>query len=357
MRKLATFTAAAALVAVFGFTGTASADPWADDAIAFTPGTGGGANPTAAEDAPDGTTVTLGDNGNIVLNFTDNVCLDDGTATEDFTVTELVDNLPESYSVAIGFQGEALTPLAAGGLGITDFDTEGVAAFNQISITDDGEQLFANGSDIDAVTCANSFDLGTDQIEKTNTGSTDIIIQAKFATSNGQQFFSFEIKITNADGEDLSDIVFEDVLPAEFDLDPVAEDLADGGGIDACASGDGVCDGVRVITDDSGTCTATGAEGGAKGKGNGNQKLAPDIVTITDTASDTGEICEVEVFAQTDNDHPGRGNALFTPTECNETTFIFLNDGVQVIDTSGAEDLVLFRDDDQLELSCVAPTF
>ena len=156
-------------------------------------------------------------------------------------------------------------------------------------------------------------------------------------------------------------------MPAEFDLDGVAEDVADGSGVgsdDANADGvlcaDGACDGVRVITDDSGTCTATGAEGGAKGKGKGNQKLAPEIITITDTASGVDDTCEVQVYAQTDADHPGK-NALITPTACNEETFIYLNEGVEVIDTMGTEetsdDVTVLIDDDRIELVCTGPTF
>jgi hypothetical protein len=66
------------------------------------------------------------------------------------------------------------------------------------------------------------------------------------------------------------------------------------------------------------------------------------------------------VFAQTDQKSNKSNRVNFTPTACNETTFIFLNEGVEVIHDNGTpsdpdDDFTLFVDDDQIELICTGP--
>ncbi len=172
-----------AALAVFGFGGGAMADPFADAVDSFAlPNldclVAGGTCDVTGDDAdggadalgaPDGnaadnmTFTSLGFDtavpagGVLVLNFTDNVCLDDGTVAADFTVDEVV-GVAEPYAVEIGLQGGTLTVLAATGSGPTSLDTEGVPLFNQIKLT----ALLgpatepSGGADIDAVTCLNS---------------------------------------------------------------------------------------------------------------------------------------------------------------------------------------------------------
>lgn len=352
MRKLATFTAVIAL-AVFGFASAANADEYADTVNNFAlPDLGclvGGGTCDVTGDNADGGTDALGaPNGNaadnttftslgfdtnlglggvLILDFTDNVCLDDGTGAVDFTVNEVVETA-ENYSVAIGLQGAALTTLVAAGTGTTSFDNEGVAAFNQTRITAlaGPDTNPTGGADIDAVSCL--FTLDQADIEKAIVGDDDIDIGVDF-----QQSFSFTITITNntvIDGG-LASLNFLDVVPAEFD----------------------VTDATVTAEPEANDCSASAAEGGAKGKGKGNQKLAPDIVTITAAGLNDGESCTITVDVSTDGDHPGRGNSPdFTPTSCPAGGEIVLNEGVKVFDSSFN---LLFQDDDTLGLTCVFP--
>ena len=69
MRKLLAVTAAAAMVAVFGFAGTANADEFADVKESFAAGAGSSGDGTEALGSPDGTAVTLGDGGVLILQF------------------------------------------------------------------------------------------------------------------------------------------------------------------------------------------------------------------------------------------------------------------------------------------------
>ena len=362
MRTLASLLAVAA-IAAFGLATPAMADPNADVVESFTTVAGSSGNGTEATGGVNGSATSLGFNGGggaLILRFTDNTCLT-VASSNDVTVTE-ISTISDDYTIAVGLIGQNLVTDGTG-TGTTSFDvsTQAPVAFNRISLTATNDADGDNsGAEIDALTCLNNFDFGTAFITKTNVGSGNITIQAKGAISNGLQSVVFDITIVNTNGEDLSDIVFEDVLPAEFDLDPVAEDVADGGGIDACASGDGVCDGVMVS---GGTnpekCTATGAEHTNQGKSGKPFKLQPDIVSITDITLGDDESCEITVWAMTDQKSDKTNKVNFTPTECNEGSFIFLNEGVEVIDTMGtvetSDDVTLFVDDDQIELICTGP--
>jgi hypothetical protein len=274
--------------------------------------------------------VAVGNAGTLIVQFTDNTCLDD--AGNDFTVTEIP--IDEQYDVSVGLigPGQGLTFVGTGD-GTTTFDLAGaVASFNRMSLTDKN-QIIGNplnpGAEIDAVECLNSFELGTAHIQKTLTGLTTIQVGVNF-----KQRFFFDIIISNPSGEDLTDIEFEDVVPAEFDV------------FDSSSSNDA-------------DCTVSHAEGGAKGKGKGNQKLAPDVITIVPVGLTIGETCTISVTIDTDDDHPGKGNSPdFTPTSCPGGEIV-ANEGVKVFDTMGTEttddDVVLFIDDDSLTLTCIAP--
>ena len=142
MRKLATLTAAAALVAAFGFASAAKADPFADTLESFTPGTGSPSAASAGAEAlgaDDGIDVDLGADGILILRFTDNVCFDDGTTNTDFKVFELAAP-SDGYVVDVGLIGESLTSLSSSGSGDTEFDlnVDSVVAFNRIQLTADG---------------------------------------------------------------------------------------------------------------------------------------------------------------------------------------------------------------------------
>ncbi|MCH8098269.1 MAG: hypothetical protein IID53_14470 [Proteobacteria bacterium] len=367
---------AAAAIAAFGFAGTAQADEWADsvDSI-FIPAEAdvsgddadGGADALGVADgaAGDNTTYTsLGweetdtpSGGTLVLDFTDNTCLN-GT-NPDFTVFEVgagEGGVDEPYDVSVGLQDGALTS-AGSGVGDTDLNSP-VAAFNRISITATGDLTGdTSGPDIDAVECLNNFNFGTAHIAKDNLGDGTIEIQAKGNVDNGQQFFSFKITIANPEDEDLSVLVIRDVLPAEFDLDPDAEDTADGG-LDGSCPTDGVCDGV-MVTINAADCSATGAEHTNNGKSGKPFKRQPDIVTINAGGLGDDESCEITVWAMTDQKANNPKKVTWTPTECNEGTFIFLNEGVEVIHTNGtpdpSDDFTLFVDDDQIKLICTGP--
>ncbi|MCH8197458.1 MAG: hypothetical protein IH904_05190, partial [Proteobacteria bacterium] len=273
----------------------------------------------------------------------------------------------ETFDVDTGQISDGILTAAAigsGGLTLDDphtnvnsTDFEVVGNFNRMRITATNLQGSANfsGADIDAVRCVNSFNFGTAHIAKANLGAGTIGIQSK-GGDDDKQFFKFKITIANPENEDLSDLFLKDVLPAEFDLDPDAEETADG----ADCPTDGVCDGVMVS---GGTnpekCTATGAEHTNQGKSNKPFKLQPDIVSITDITLGDDQSCEITVWAMTDQKSDKTNKVNFTPTECNEGTFIFLNEGVEVIDTMGttdpSDDVTLFIDDDQIELICTGP--
>lgn len=368
MRKLFTLTAAALALAVFGFATPSQtrADVYADE-VAGSSGVSALVccdDPDDALGAPDavgtGTGdfagfVTIENTGTLTLDFNDNVCLEDGdNASPDLRVHEYLGDT-ENFTVAVGLQGGALSATVNGiGESAADGDPDelielnGVAAgafFNQTRITSLNDIGTAPGTDVDAVECFFTLDLADivkDYAVHGNDGGTfDEIDQTSPDGFDDQQFKAFTIVITNNTGVDggLSGLTFIDVVPAEFDLDPVEEDV-----VNSCDSNGEVCDGVDVTAadEDVADCTAIGAEGGAKGKGKGNQKLAPDVVTMTAGGLDDGDSCTITVWVMTDDDHPGQGNnPTWTPTSCPVT----LNDGVKVFD--GSFNLLL-QDDDTL---------
>lgn len=89
-------------------------------------------------------------------------------------------------------------------------------------------------------------------------------------------------------------------------------------------------------------------------------KLQPDIISITADTLGDDETCEITVWASTDQKSNNSHKVNHTPTSCNEDTFIYLNEGVEVIDTLGTEstsdDVLLLVDDDQIMLTCTGPT-
>lgn len=336
-----------------GFGNAASADPHADAVESFTlpnaeclvaggtcdvTGDNGdnGADALAAANgnAADNTTYTsLGYDTNtniggvLVLNFTDNVCLDEGTAAVDFDVFEVA-GVAENYSVHVG-PGTPGTSVG-NGTGNTSFDSP-VSAFSRITLTALAGPITdpTGGPDIDAVSC--TYTLDSADITKAfadhllDSNAEDEIYQVTKFNGIDIQYKAFSISITNNSGVNggLTGLVLMDTVPAEFDLDPTQDDQGDGG----------AKDGVKVTTNDT-DCTASGVEHQSNGRGN---KLKPEFITIDAGGLDNGESCTVTVWVMTDKEH----KKIFTPTECP----VVLNDGVKVFD--GSMNL-LMQDDDSL---------
>ena len=343
--------------------GKALPDPYADE-VAFDGidnTSCGGDCRNAAGDAvgpPDGDGAGLGDLGFLDLAFTNNTCLVNST---DLDVVEEGDN--ESYFVGFGATGSStfstsVGPFLGDEFGI-DLSSTGVGVFNEIKIKDDGVPASpspgtAVGADIDSVACLNNLDFGPDHISKAfflspsdGSGNEDEVDQITKA-NDVQQFKAFTITIANNTGVNggLDGLIFFDSVPAEWDLDPNAEDLSRNG-VDGCAGGgDGNCDGVEA----SGPCTFTlDIPTGAKAGHGGNKlrsKLEPEFIIIDPNGLANGQMCMLTVFVKTDKGH----KKTFTPTSCPVT----LNDGVEVYDdtlTPGvltSEDVLLFTDDDSL---------
>ncbi len=360
MRTLASLLAAA-VIAAFGLTGTAFADPFADppaeNLVTFGDVSGdnndGGLDATGPDNgnaAVNTTFTSLGwdgaNGGTLVLRFTDNVCLNG--ADPDFTVFEVgvgEGGADEPYDVSVGLIGGGLTS-AGSGVGDDIFNSP-VAAFNRISITGTGDLTgTTSGPDIDAVECF--FTLDQLDIEKAfadnpqDGGALDEIdVRVKGETAVGdQQFKAFTIKITNNTGINtgFAGLTFFDAVPAEYDLDPDGESPSLDATNNDCA--DGVCNG--IAEDANGKCTVTAdVPNGAKAGHGGNKlrsKLEPELLSIDASALMIGEMCTTTVFVKTDlGDH----KKMYTPTSCP----VDLNSGVKVFD---ALKNLLLQDDDQL---------
>jgi hypothetical protein len=290
--------------------------------------------------------VTLkGDEGDFIqLDFDDNLCFESGDTSDDLIVYEYLGD--ETYTVAVGLQGSLLSgPVAASGDGGESVDLSGVASgvFNTVKVVSTSNGGTSPGADIDAAECL--FNLDQADIVKTHTGLTDIEVGVDLE----QTGYSFTIDIMNNTGIDgaLNDLVFVDSVPGEFDLDPVAEDAADGTPDDGCA--DGTCDGIDTTL--AGNCSVTASTSNGAEK-QGRSKLEPEIITIDPINLDDGASCTVEVFAKTDaKTFPKGRSPAFAPTSCPEDPgVIVLNDGVRVFDDAMT---LLLHDDDMLTLDCL----
>ena len=322
----------------------ATADQWADVVVDSTASSAGSDNNVLG--AADGSFRSLGAGNYITVDFTENVCLGGDTGAADLKIYEIGN--PEGYDVEVGGLASGSLTAVAGtpdGVGNTSIDVSDVAgiSFNRVKIIDDNlvNGGGTEGADIDAVECLNNFDLGVSQIQKSFLGGVPTIYVQTKGGMDEPQHFEFVISITNTNGEILTNVVFKDVVPAEFDLDGAAENAFNG-----CA--DGTCDGIAVTNTDTVTCIASGAEHQNNGKSGKPFKRQPDIITIADPDSGVGENCSVRVFVVTSqkSDKPNRVN--YTPTTCQPGDIVRLNDGVEVI----RDEIVLFRDNDSLEITC-----
>ena len=291
--------------------------------------------------------VTIEDTGTLTLDFDDNICVEGGTVDPDLIVHEYLGGAGETFTVAVGVQGGLLSGSVAGSGASNQLDFSSVApgaAFNRAHLVSTNNAGAVPGTDVDAMECLNTLD--TADIVKQHTGFEDIDVGVDVV----QTGFSFTIEITNGTGISggLAGLTFFDSVPAEFDLDPDAEDLLDLFDDNACP--DGTCDGVD--TSNIGDCALTlDTSEGAKKKG--RTKLEPEHISLTADAVAAGDSCTIEVFVKTDSKgfvNPNSRSPRFTPTSCPEDPgVIVLNDGVRVFDSSMN---LLLDDDDMLTLSC-----
>jgi hypothetical protein len=160
------------------------------------------------------------------------------------------------------------------------------------------------------------YKLQTLSLTKSIVGADDIPISAGSSTAR-----QFEIAITNTSGAtvDLTGFSFQDVVPAEFDLN-----------------------GALVV---AGSCSPTASQppGATKGQ---QPKLEPELLALgLATSLANGQACTIDVFVTTDeNPASSKGNKAtqFEPTSC-PAGGVQLNEGIQVYDTAtfGAPLLVL----------------
>lgn len=158
------------------------------------------------------------------------------------------------------------------------------------------------------------------------------------------QFYEYKIEITNEGENDaLDDVIVFDVIPAEYDLDPLCGDdpvdgttSCDAVGIGTFVDrlGDNFADGIINNTPTKCAVSTSTSGGGKKKLGAG---LEPEFITIELTeVLDLDDTCSVTVFVVTEA-NPGRGNDLFEPTGCRELDSgifdtIALNDGLKVFE-------------------------
>jgi hypothetical protein len=156
--NLVTMAMVVALVGVF--TGVAQGDdPYADSWISYTPGGQAEAphtDPSKALEAPDGVWVSLGDEGELVLRFDDNVVADGPGA--DLRIVEI--GTPERANIYVSANGGASFVLAALVTGSADVDLTGtgLSVVNAVKIVDLGDKKTGprvGGYDVDAVVALN----------------------------------------------------------------------------------------------------------------------------------------------------------------------------------------------------------
>jgi hypothetical protein len=161
------------------------------------------------------------------------------------------------------------------------------------------------------------------------------------------QHFSFTIRLSDEGGTG-SFLGWKalDVIPAEFDPDPGAEEGTFNNFVSPGTCADSACDGIAVT---EGNCIAT------INPHDPDRKLDPHFVRVE--LGDT-DICEVTVWVRT-SENPASGkrgrNRKFAPTSCDVVmgellnTFT-LNEGVKVFDTTG--EFRFSGPSDPLQLTC-----
>jgi len=123
----------------------------------------------------------------LVLNFTDNVCLD-GTGG-DVKIWEVFHG--ETYDVEVGLTGGALTNVASGATGDAMVDVDTGTFFNQIRLTALDSENITSGADIDAVQCLNSISANgaVIEIDGCDVGGGGDDVDSVLAYSDGTTIF------------------------------------------------------------------------------------------------------------------------------------------------------------------------
>ncbi len=340
MHRWFTLRSAAHLAALFGMfaflmAGSAfGGDSWADTITVNLLGTGGGLYPcdTNSARAVDGDITTycnMGVGGIVTVRFTDNIAVND--SGNDIKIYDCCNVHDEKISVAVsqdGFTFVSAPGWASLGPGASveiDLADVGLSSAIAVKITD--VSAGNNGWDLSMVDALHWPD-----ITKEVTGGPDPILLSQASS----QALNFQISVANSTGSplDLGPFAFRDTVPAEFDLDPDAEDSADGSDDDVCA--DTVCDGVDISDQDCSDLVIWRSSGATKGK---QPKLEPEHLQFQIAGSGIlpdGEACVLTVYIKTDENPASARDKKATqyePTSCPAGGAIYVNDGVTVIDT------------------------
>lgn len=171
------------------------------------------------------------------------------------------------------------------------------------------------------------------------------------------QHYVFEILIENNTGVTLDSVV-NDVVPADFDMDPGAE----AGTFDAFDPNNDVCTDLDCngVESDNPACTVALSQP----PDNGNSPKEPEFIDISVNDLADGDSCTVTVYVMTVL-NPGLGNDLFEPTSCRvkvqtvtveEVIETFsLNEGVKVYDPTTSPPERLLGPVGSLQLTCNFP--
>lgn len=188
------------------------------------------------------------------------------------------------------------------------------------------------------------------------------------------QHYVVEIVLENTGGNGDSDgIVLTDVFGADIDLDPIAQDDYEDGGLPL----DGLCEGALAINCDidgggnngvilTGDCSYVLSQPDSASNSNPTAKQ-PEFIDIRIDDLDEDETCTVLVFVQT-VENPGTGNEFFEPTSCRELAFttgngstgdpiydtFTLNEGLKSF--SGVNGHRLAGPEESLQLTCIFPS-
>ncbi len=327
-----------------GIISTSQADQRADtvvDDIDFS-----GTDATRYLEAPDFIWSPLGvfegTPGKVTLGFTDNICFADGTAADDVSAIGLGFGACESFRVNIG--ATTLSPSVVtcdnttprshpfnyampAGTMFMDMEIEGLSPAGSGAILGDG-------ADFDAAEC--HFTLSASDIYKEfevnpldTDESVEIITREKGDMTIQHKAFSITLENNTgmAGADTFANLIIKDAVPAEYDLDPAAEDFRYGG-TNNCD--DGNCDGI-----DHGNgilcIVTTSRNNGASANGKNGNKLEPELLDIDASGLNNTESCTVTIYVRTDVGHKKSA----TPTSCP----VNLNSGVKVF--SGTMDLLL----------------
>lgn len=319
-----------------GIISTSQADQWVDtvvdDSNFF------GTDATRYLEAPDTIWSPLGvfegTPGKVTLGFTDNICFADGTVAPDVSAIGVGFGACDPFRVNIG--ATTLSPSVDSCdipiSNLFNYDMPAGTMFMDMEI--EGLSSAGDSADFDAAGCL--FSLSASDIYKefeVNPLDTDEAVEIITREKGDKtiQHKAFSITVENNTGmagaDTFANLIIKDAVPAEYDLDPDAEDFLYGG-TDNCD--DGNCDGIDH--GNGNLCTVTASRNkGASAKGKNGNKLEPELLDIDASGLNDAESCTVTIYVMTDVGHKKSA----TPTSCP----VNLNSGVKVF--SGTMDLLL----------------